>query len=1243
MADDVIHSLTLEVTSTTESADKAVDKLIGTLEKLNGITNKLTAGKLHTQLNKIAKAANGFGDNEVDGMKRMTQALEDLGKVTSNLSLGNIGTQLANVKKAATGFGETESTGLNRMLESLEKLQSIPKSNISNRLGNQLVDVATAARVIQDVDFSGVTRLTYALKELSGVGKANIASTLTQLNRIPEIAENLKKADISEFSAEIRELAEAMKPLATEMDKVSRGFSAFPEKIQRFITETDKSTEANKRHAYSYVLIAAKIQVVWNAMTRLIGGYLKLVKLSNEQIETANLFTVAMGQYAEEAKAYAETVAEAMGLNPVAWMEGQGVFMTLATGFGIAGDAAAEMSTNLTQLGYDIASFYNISTEEAFRKIQSGLAGEIEPMRRLGYDLSYAKLQQIAYANGINKTVTSMTQAEKAALRYYAIMEQVTQTHGDLARTIDSPSNMLRRLSAEWENAGRAMGNLFLPVLKTVVPWLIAGANAVERFANGMIKLFGIEVKEETEGTFENVIGNGEELGESLDSASESAKKLKNILMGFDELNVISQDTGIDLGLDEDVSNAFDPESIENIWAGLDFDSMSLNIPDTDEFCRKLLDFANGISTAFAILGQTQPAGILKIVSGIGEVIDGIRRIATGGADFDSVLTVISGISSVAAGIGILTGNLKLAGYGMALHGLTTAVREIADNWEAIKAGDWSGVDKVTLIVSAIEVIGGVAIAFEVFSKLKGVLSFGSNAKKVADTAKEAAETTAKTSTWAQKLSTNLKGLAQTLGWGVLIITEVAAAAAITVGAVALLGYELQLVAESWGPVIENGGLVAVSMGVGLGILAGIGAACYGLGSIGKTAAVNIGIGIAVLAEIGIATGLFIAEIWAIGWGLDEVGKAWQPVIDNGEEIAISVGVGTGLLVGVAAAVATLGAVSVASYGALPLAIGIGTAVLAEMGIAVGLFIVELTTVADLLTDKLHPTMNRTVKILPALNEGVEDFVVFMVEFAGHVVVYAEASAVTGFASSVDKIVRLFSGNPVQKLADDVDKIGKHAKQLNSRLKEVNPELDTACNMMKDFQSLVKNLNSLLSTDITLESKLIIRMNSVGKNIVSGLVIGIKSGKSDFDALMRSFEQSVSNISRSVSNLWSNIASVRTASLTLNMQTTGIRGYATGGTPARGELFWAREDGLPEMVGRIGSQTTVANNDQIVTAIREGVYDAVTAAMRTTNRQGQQSGEQIVNVYLDGKQITANVEQHQRERGVSIMGGVVYG
>lgn len=280
------------------------------------------------------------------------------------------------------------------------------------------------------------------------------------------------------------------------------------------------------------------LTVIFRKVSQFLGS---AINRASKYLEDMNLFTVSMGKYAKEAYKYAQQVSEVMGIDPAEWMRNQGVFNTIITGFGVASDKAALMSKNLTQLGYDISSFYNISFAESMQKVQSGIAGELEPLRRIGYDLSVARLQQEAYNLGITKSVSAMTQAEKAQLRYYTMMTQVTQVQGDMARTLEQPTNMFRVLRAQLEQAARAIGDLFIPALTKVLPVAIAVAKALREIIVAIAALFDIELQNpDWSNAFGSAsVGSGE-IADNMSDAAGAAKKLKQYTAGFDELNVFS-------------------------------------------------------------------------------------------------------------------------------------------------------------------------------------------------------------------------------------------------------------------------------------------------------------------------------------------------------------------------------------------------------------------------------------------------------------------------------------------------------------------------------------------------------------------------------------------------------------------------------------------------------------------------------------------------------------------------------
>ena len=323
----------------------------------------------------------------------------------------------------------------------------------------------------------------------------------------------------------------------------------------------------------------------------ILGGF---IKKSNDYVENMNLFTVSMGRFADEAVDYANTVSDVMGIDPSTWVRNQGVFMTLASGFGVVEERAYTMSKNLTQLGYDLSSFFNIEYTDAMTKLQAGLSGELEPLRRLGYDLSKARLEAVALELGITKSYNAMTQAEKAQLRYYAIMTQVTQAQGDMARTLEQPANQIRVLRAQFEQCSRAIGNIFIPALNAILPYAIAVTKVVREMAEYLAGLAGFTMPEvEWDAGISGITDSAEE-------AEEATKKLKKSLLGFDELNVLQKDTYKDSGVSAD---EFSFELPEYDFIG---DAVSSKV---DEIAAKIREAFSGIGDialpAFENIGIT--------------------------------------------------------------------------------------------------------------------------------------------------------------------------------------------------------------------------------------------------------------------------------------------------------------------------------------------------------------------------------------------------------------------------------------------------------------------------------------------------------------------------------------------------------------------------------------------------------------------------------------------------------------
>ena len=488
-------------------------------------------------------------DSAVASLGRLEKALSSLKTATSGGASGvrTAANQIAALNKALSGSGAVGQK-LKSIAAGLKAISDVGTVKIPKSLGTNMQSLGTALSGISDGDIDKLYNVADALRPLSELEGAHMRSYINQLSAFPDVVRELRAADIDEFSNQMTRLANALRPFATEMQHVADGFSAMPSRIQRLITTTEKyNNTVNKGSAqtsrFGISLKNIKTAAVMAGIRQLYGSISKMIVASNSYQEDLNLFTVAMGQYAEEAQEYAESVSKVAGIDPGKWMRNQGVFNTLLSGFGSVADRSYLMSKNLTQLGYDISSFFNISVEESMQKLQSGISGELEPLRRLGYDLSQAKLEQTALTLGIEKSVSAMTQAEKAELRYYAIMTQVTEAQGDMARTLESPANQLRVFKAQLEMTARSIGNIFIPILMKLLPIAIAIVNAIRKLADAIAKLFGFELSDIDTSGVKNLASGAEDTAAGLDDATSAAKELKKSVMGFDELNILNGNT----------------------------------------------------------------------------------------------------------------------------------------------------------------------------------------------------------------------------------------------------------------------------------------------------------------------------------------------------------------------------------------------------------------------------------------------------------------------------------------------------------------------------------------------------------------------------------------------------------------------------------------------------------------------------------------------------------------------------
>lgn len=546
-----METLELEIRAQSDKAAAALESLAQSMEKLKtAVKGGFGLSGAAKQIESLSRAAAGIDGSSMVKIASLTASLKKLSEMGTMKLSSSVAHQLTKLGAATASLADVDFTPVSKLADALRPLSSIGKINLRSTL-NQLNRLPALAAGLSgsrmDQFASQIRKLTSALEPLSTMGKSRLGTVINQLKKLPEVSNALSSMDMSAFARQMNQLANALRPLSGIMGRTTQGFSGLPGKLREMVSLTGKVTAANRKASKSYGEFGGilgkfplKAAAAVYALGRLAKGIAACITESNQYIENLNLFTASMGQYAGEARKFAEQVGEIMGIDPGEWMRNQGVFMTLATGFGVAGDKAALMSKNLTQLGYDLSSFFNIPVEDSMQKLQAGISGELEPLRRLGYDLSQAKLQAIATELGITKSVTAMTQAEKAMLRYKAILSQVTVAQGDMARTLNAPANQMRILKAQVTQLARSIGNIFIPALQAVLPLAIAITKALRVLADSIASFFGYKVPEVDYSGLDTIVSGSEDAEEGMDGAAASAKKLKNAMIGLDELNVIS-------------------------------------------------------------------------------------------------------------------------------------------------------------------------------------------------------------------------------------------------------------------------------------------------------------------------------------------------------------------------------------------------------------------------------------------------------------------------------------------------------------------------------------------------------------------------------------------------------------------------------------------------------------------------------------------------------------------------------
>lgn len=611
MADVDITSLSVEISAESQGAELNIDKLA------TAISNLRTKGNVTKVVNSLDKLAGSIAT-----LKQASAGMSGLDKITSFLN------GLSNVNTTAS------TKSINTVVNAIKKIPA-------------------AVSGLNGVDFysmsGSITQLTNALAPLSILDASNLkalGSAFNAIGKVPDLTDKLKATDLDSFASSCQKISAALAPLASQLDKVGNAFAKLPPQLSKVVTQANRVTAANEKQRKSYLSLSNQMNGFMRNMAKLvslkaIAEYLgNAVAKFNDFYEATDLFHNAMGNLSGEADTLISKMQGLLGVDPTKAMTYMATIQSLGTSFGLTSDKAYILSKNLTQLAYDEGSYWNKNVAETFTAMSSAISGEIEPIRRLGVDLSQARLQQELLALGFNKQVSSLSQADKAVLRYIAIMKQTANVQGNLAQTIQSPANQIKILKAQLDMLAKSVGSLLYPAMKSILPPLIAAVELIREFVQWVAKLMGVKVVfTDFTKSADSVGGIGDAMDDTADSTKKAAKALKDYTMGFDELNIIDPTQGS--------SGSGSGASAGNILGDVDLSGYDMFKQYNEEFAKQIDAIKQKIKAMLPLIATVATAfAAWKLTNLITDIVDAISK--------------MNALKSIVLGLGVFTVGIVL-------------------------------------------------------------------------------------------------------------------------------------------------------------------------------------------------------------------------------------------------------------------------------------------------------------------------------------------------------------------------------------------------------------------------------------------------------------------------------------------------------------------------------------------------------------------------------------------------------
>jgi hypothetical protein len=1161
-------------------------------------------------------------NNAASSIDELAKALKKLNK---NGDVSTAVTNLNELRKSLHAFVNMPSSAskiesLANSLKSLKKVGSID-------LGKSIGGVKTAMESLKSIDVDGVApqieRIGEALAPLNSVKGSGFNAMMNGFKKMNEVVNSMDSETIDRFVEKIKELDEKLGPVSQRLVAIGNAFKGINNKA---LTASGGMSVFGGQVNTTTLNLQSLISVAQNVRAAL-QPIINLLKYTiGEAIEWDGIEYQFGNSFGEDADKYHDKIVEitdALKINKQTFMENSAMATSMLKGFGVDSADAREMGVGYTELAYDIwAAFNNVyksfdGADGAMAAVRSAIAGEVEPIRRAGFTIVDSQLAITAANHDLEYSSQKATEAQKSYLRYLTLVDQAHAKGivGTYASEMDKAEGMVRTFTQQLKSLAQTFGSLFLPVLVKVMPWLQAFVDLLGDAVMAVANFFGVDIQKvdfsDNNSGLNGLSNSADSATESIGGTSKALKELKNATLGIDELNVISPPNagGGGGGGSPDLGPGYEGLDIKSLWDKSIYDQVQIEVDAIKEKLKEALSgitavvsgFALAIGTILVVSGANIPVGLGLMAIGAVGLVATIAENWSGMSDeLAKTLTEVTSILGgflLAIGAVLAFSGVKV-GLGVALMaaGAVSLATAATINWKFLEGDLENAISIMTGIVAGGLLALGALFAFTGVDVKLGIALMAAGAVGLA-----------------AAVGLNWNSLSEPMKKAIGTLEAIVGGGLLAFGALlALTGVNVPI-----GLAMITAGVVSLVSAVALNWNSLNGKVKNTLATIGTiVGGALLGIG-AILALTGVATGVGIAMIAAGAVSIIAAAPVnWNGLVSKIKNVVKEIGFAVG------ASLLALGAVLAFTGVSLPIGIAMMAAGAVSMISAAALN-------WNSMSDQLKKTLTKVLAVV-----GTASLALGVILCLSGVGLPLGIALIAAWAASTVTAVAL-NWKVFENIGSNcVDGMIKGFSDLGTKIKK---KFNEAVQKVKDFLG-IKSPSKLFG--------------EIGAFCQQGLINAF----------------GVSAIKDRLSTMWSNAKTwwnknVKLSIPSLSFKVTytevtgwkkaivsalGLQGWpklsfaANGGIFDTGSLVWAGEAG-PEIVANAGGgKTGVMNVQQMSEAVYEGVYSAVVAAMRSSGGNG--NGAQSVNVYLDGKQITATVEKRQAERGATLMtGGVAYG